>query len=159
MRISAYLAAFFLALTTYRKLLLAEYDIGYFEYGYAIVEALVMGKVILIGEALGLGQRFDERPLAISTLWKTLAFGVFVALFSVLEHSVDALAHGRSLATAVYHLAGKQGYELLARVIVTLVALAPLFAFLETGRIPGEGKLNDLFFRRRPPSTGPIAAA
>jgi hypothetical protein len=139
-------------LTTYRKLLLAEHHIAYFEYGYAVVEALVMGKVILIGEALGLGRRFDEHPLAVSTLWKTLVYGSFVAIFAVLERFVGALVHGKSLASAIPQLAGNQGYELLARVIVTLVALVPLIAFLEIGRVLGEGKLNHLFFRRRLPS-------
>jgi hypothetical protein len=31
--------------------------------------------VILIGEILHLGERFHDRPLLVSTLWKTLMFG------------------------------------------------------------------------------------
>jgi hypothetical protein len=150
--ITLFLAAFFVALTTYRRLLLAEYNIGYFEYGYAIVEALVLAKVILIGEALGLGERYAERPLMVPVLWKTLVFGILIAIFSLLEHFVGARVHGEPLASALPSLKGPRGYELLARVMVTLIALVPLLAFRETERVLGEGKLFDLFFRRRGPS-------
>jgi len=151
--ISAFLAAFFIALTTYRTVLLAEYQVAYVRYGYAIVEALILGKVILIGEAIGIGRRFHDQPLMISTLWKTFTFGIFVALFAILEHLVESWIHGESLASAFPALAGKTGLDLLARVIVTLVAFIPLFAFRETGRVLGEGKLFELFFKRRPPTT------
>ena len=83
--IAAYLAAFFVSLTTYRKLVLAEYHIGYFEYGWALMEAIILAKVILIGELLHLGDLFHDRPLIVSTLWKSLAFGLLVAAFVVVE--------------------------------------------------------------------------
>ena len=70
--ISAFLAAFFVSLTTYRRLLLKEYDIDYYEYGYALVESIMLGKIILLGEAVHLGEHFRDGSLAISTLWKNL---------------------------------------------------------------------------------------
>jgi hypothetical protein len=48
--IAAYLAAFFVSFTTYRKLVLAEYHVGYFAYGWALMEAMILAKVILIGQ-------------------------------------------------------------------------------------------------------------
>jgi len=151
--ISAFLAAFFVSLTTYRRLLLEEYNIDYYEYGYAVLEALVLGKVILLGEAFHLGERFHERSLVLSTLWKTLVFSLLVAIFSVLEHFIGAVVHGRPLASALPQLAGSHLYELLARVVVTLVAFVPLFAFRELGRVLGPGRLFELFFRRK---SGPV---
>lgn len=47
-----YLAALFGAFTTYRLLLSAEYRIAYFRYGYALVEAMVLAKVIVVGRML-----------------------------------------------------------------------------------------------------------
>jgi hypothetical protein len=77
---AAFLACFFVSLTTYRKLVLAEYQIGYFEYGWALLQALILSKVILIGEALHIGERFQGRPLIVSTLWKSLVFALFAAV-------------------------------------------------------------------------------
>jgi len=146
--ISAFLAAFFVSLTTYRRLLLKQYDIDYYEYGYALIESIMMAKIILLGEAFHLGEHFRDRSLAISTLWKTAVFSIVVALFTVLEHFVGALVHGRPLASALPQLSGPGLYEMLARIVVALVAFIPLFAVRELGRVFGEGKLFELFFRR-----------
>src|SRR5205809_724767 len=49
-----YLSFFLGAFLWYRRLILAEYHIAYSHYGFAIIEALIMAKVILIGDALRL---------------------------------------------------------------------------------------------------------
>jgi hypothetical protein len=144
--IAAYLAAFFLSFTTYRKLVLAEYHVGYFAYGWALMEAMILAKVILIGQVMHLGDRFRDRPLIVSTLWKSIVFSLLVALFVVLEHVVAALLHHRSIASE-FQLTGGQGYEMLARVQLMLVAFVPFFAFREISVVLGEGKLLELFFQ------------
>jgi hypothetical protein len=55
--LTAYLAFFFCALSTYSMLLLGKSHISYFTYGTALINALVIVKVILIGDALHAGQR------------------------------------------------------------------------------------------------------
>jgi hypothetical protein len=69
-----YLGLLMGAFNTYRWLLLAEYHVGYFVYGYSLVEALVLAKVIIIGESLGIGERFADRPLIVPTHYKTMLF-------------------------------------------------------------------------------------
>lgn len=145
---AAYLAAFFVSFTTYRKLVLAEYHLGYFAYGWALMEAMILAKVILIGQFLHLGDRFRDRPLILSTLWKSIVFGLLVAVFVVLEHVVTALLHHRPVASE-FQLTGGQGYEMLARVQLMLVAFVPFFAFREISAVLGEGKLIELFFHGR----------
>ena len=158
--IAGFLAAFFVSLTTYRRLLMEEYHIAYYEYGYSIIESLVLAKVILLGEAFHLGERYREASLMVSTLWKTLVFAILVIVFSVVEHLLGALIEGKSLASVLPQLtAGPRLYEVLARAQVTLVALVPLFAFREVGRVMGPGKLYKLFFKRGsiPPEESPSA--
>jgi hypothetical protein len=145
--VTVFLLFFFGSITTYRRLILAEYQIAYLDYGWALVKALILGKVILIGQLLHLGERFRNRPLLVSILWKTLAFALFIAAFGVLEHVVSALLHHRPLASE-FEFNGPQGYELLARVQLEAVGLVPLIAFLELGRVLGEGKLHTLLLRR-----------
>ena len=48
--ISLYLAFFFCAVTTYRMLLLNDFHDAYFNYISGLINALVIAKVILIGE-------------------------------------------------------------------------------------------------------------
>lgn len=75
-------------------------------------------------------------------------FGLLVAVFVVLEHVASALLHHRPVASE-FQFTGGQGYEMLARVQLMLVAFVPFFAFREISAVLGEGKLIDLFFRGR----------
>ncbi|MFO0952109.1 MAG: hypothetical protein U0835_13365 [Isosphaeraceae bacterium] len=145
-----YLAAFLGAFTTYRRLVLNEYNIPYLHYGYSLIEALILSKVIVFGSALKIGERFRGRPLIVPTLYKTVSFGVLVVAFSVLEHVVEGWFHGKTTLAAWNAILEQGTWELLARVLVVVVALVPLFAVWETGRAMGEGKLWELFFQRGP---------
>ena len=58
----AYLALMLGAFTTYRRLVLAQAGISYAHYGAGIIEAAVVAKVILIGQALGVGKRLEVSP-------------------------------------------------------------------------------------------------
>ena len=147
--ITLYLALFLGALTVYRRLILAEFGVAYLNYGFALIEALIIAKVILIGKAFGLGRRFDDAPLVVSTLYKSALFGVFVFLFGILEHVVEGLYHRKDWAAILDGLTELGMYELLARVLMLIIAFIPFFAFWEIGRVLGPRKLSALFFSRR----------
>jgi hypothetical protein len=53
----------------YRRLTLAEFGLTYLHYGFAFIEALIIAKVILIGDAFRLGRRFEDRLLSFP--WST----------------------------------------------------------------------------------------
>ena len=150
--VTVFLLFFFGSIITYRRLILAAHDISFSDYSWALLKALVLGKVILIGEFLGLGERFRDRPLLVSILWKTLAFALFSVACAVLERVVTALIHHRPLASE-FEFSGPQGYELLARIQLQVVGLVPLVAFLELARVLGEGKLRALLLRGPAAST------
>ncbi len=144
----AYLATFLGALTLYRRLVLDAYQINYFHYGYSLVEALILAKVIVFGSALGIGERFRGRPLIIPTLYKTVCFSLLVLAFSILEHLIEGWIHGKTTRTAWDALLDQGVWEILARALVILLAFVPMFAVWETGRALGDGVLLELFFRR-----------
>ncbi|MGE5444937.1 MAG: hypothetical protein ACM3SR_10120 [Ignavibacteriales bacterium] len=144
-----YLALFFGLFTWYRRLVLAEYHIAYLNYSFSVIEALVLAKIIMIGDVLKLGRGLQGRPLIFPTLYNTVVFSVWVWLFAVLEHMVDGLLRGKGLAGGFDEIMGRGKYELLARCMVVFFAFIPFFAFRELGRVLGEGKLRELFFRRR----------
>src|SRR5580692_2307483 len=72
--IAGYLAFFFCALSTYTTLLLRKYDLddNYLNYGFAIINALVIGKVILIAQMAHLGRGYETKPLYQSVLYKSV---------------------------------------------------------------------------------------
>jgi hypothetical protein len=142
--ISLYLAFFFCAIATYSLLLLNQFHVSYFIYGTALINALVMAKVILIGEYAHLGKKHESKPLFQSALYKALLFSVLVFGFHIVEEAIKRRWHGENFATA-YH--GIHINELLARSVIVFCAFLPLFAFRELRRVLGEQQFWSLFFR------------
>jgi len=147
--ITVYLALFLGAFTSYRRLILAEFGVTYLHYGIALIEALIIAKVILIGQAVGLGKWAESKPLIVSVIYKSVLFGVFVFLFGVLEHVVDGLLHKKDWTSILHGLTDIGLYELLARMIMLIIAFVPFFAFWEIGRVLGPHKLSAIFFSKR----------
>ena len=145
----AYLTLVFAAFTQYRRFVLAAYDITYTNYGVALIEALILAKVIMIGAVFRLGRGLEQKPLIYPTLLKTVVFSLFVGVFTLIEHGIKGLWRGKGLAGGLVDLLGKGHHELLAGCLVTFVAFIPFFAFRELGRVLGEDKIRVLFFRRR----------
>jgi hypothetical protein len=146
--IAIYLAVMLGAFTWYRRFVLSEAGVSYIHYGAAVIEALILAKVILIGQALGLGRRFEDSPLILSVLFKSLVFGVFIGIFGVLEHVVEGLVHRDSWDQIARTLASAGRDEILARTVMIIVTLIPFFAFWETDRVLGDHKLFAMFFRK-----------
>jgi hypothetical protein len=144
---TVFLLAVLIAFVNYRTLALEEYDVAVLQYGWAVVEAMILGKLVLIGEMLHLGKRFEHMPIAVSVLWKTLVFMVFVAAFMVAEHAVKALIHHKSLGEEL-GLNRIVELEMLARLQLLFVAFLPLFTYRELGRVMGQERLDALLFRR-----------
>lgn len=63
-----YLWFFLGSFTTYRRLVLAETGVTYLHYGIALIEALVIAKVIPVGRMFGFTRRFDQQPLIVPVI-------------------------------------------------------------------------------------------
>jgi hypothetical protein len=142
--ISLYLAFFFCAIATYSMLLLNQFHVSYFIYGTALINALVIAKVILIGEYARLGKKHESKPLFQSAFYKAFLFGLLVFAFHIVEEAIKRRWHGENFATAFY---GIRVNELLARSVVVFCTFLPLFAFRELRRVLGEENFWSLFFR------------
>jgi hypothetical protein len=143
-----YLTLVFAAFTQYRRFLLAAHDITYTNYWFALIEALILAKVIMIGDAVRLGRGLEQKPLMVPTLYKTVIFTLFVGAFTVLEHAIKGLWTGMGFMGGVAEFLGK-GHELLANCLVVFAAFIPFFAVKELQRVFGKDELRALFFRRR----------
>ena len=140
---------FFWTFTMYRRLILDEYHIGYLHYSYNFLEAFILAKLILIGQAFKLGERFSNQPLIIPTLYKTIVFSIFVLAFTIIEEFALGSIKGENFE-AIYTKFIAIGFdETIARVLVMFFVFIPFFAFLEIGRIMGDDKLYILFAHKQ----------
>jgi hypothetical protein len=144
--IAAYLALCFGAVATYR-LFLPEPPASYAAaYGFALIKALVLAKVILLGQSFAFTRLFEDRALLVSTAYKVAIFSLLAFAFETVEHLFSVL-RGRELSEVI-HDAVQHGKVLMARTLVVIVALVPFFALREVSRVLGEGRLADLFLHR-----------
>jgi hypothetical protein len=139
-----YLAFFFCSLELYSVLLLRDFHVKYLNFGFALINALVIAKVILLGEYARIGRKYEERPLILSAAYKAILFVVLVFVFHLVEDLVKRLLHNGHFAGA---LAQVRVNDLLGRGIIVFCTFLPLFAFRELRRVLGEKKFMDLFFR------------
>lgn len=143
-----FVAPFLLALAAYRIFLQGERENPYLEFGMALVSALVLSKIILIGDLLKLGSRIGNRPLFIVTICKSALFGVYYLLFRLLEAGVRGLFHRESFLHAVreqiVHTDG-----LAIPLLFVFFAFIPFFALRETQHVIGEERFRHLFFGTR----------
>ena len=141
--LSLNLAFFFCALVTYNMFLLNEYQVKYWNYGFALINALVITKVIMIGEYAKLGRMHENKSLFVSAVWKAFVFGLLVYAFHIVEEVIKRLIHGADLAKASREI---RFDGLAARSIVVFCVFIPLFAFREIRRVIGEDEFRTLLF-------------
>jgi hypothetical protein len=140
-----YLAFFFCALVTYSMLLLKEHHVTYLtSYAFAVINALVVAKVILIGDYMHLGKKYEARPLLQSAVVKAFLFSLLVLVFHIVEEVIKRMVHGADIASASRDIRIE---ELLARILVVFCTFIPLFGFRELRRVIGEEEFNSLVFR------------
>ena len=138
-----YLAFFFVALAVYDMLLLRRYSVEYLTITFALLNAAVITKVIMIGEYAKLGRRHEDKALLISAVWKAFVFGLLVFAFHVIEEVIKRLIHGEDMARASRELRLEQ---FAGRAIVVFCVFVPLFAFREFRRAMGEEEFRSLVF-------------
>jgi hypothetical protein len=144
-----YLAFFFGGFANYRRLILAQYDISYQDYGISVIEGLVLAKVIVVAEKLGLGRGFEGKRLIVPTLYKGFLFSVCAGLFNVIESMIRSFISGKGPAGAIDDFISQFNYELFAGGLVVFLAFIPFFAIRELNSVLGKGTLFKLFFQRR----------
>jgi len=149
--LALYLFAFLAALAGYRAVLLGEGGAGAWPLFHCAVEALVLAKVMLIGNALKLGERFFQRRVISKIVGRALAFAAFALLFSACEELATGWLRGRTSAEMWHELQNFGLRLILARGVVLFIFFIPLFLLWEISRALGEGKLLALVLAPPPP--------
>ena len=144
--ISVYLWMFFAAFGLYKRELLHQQDDSLWQQGFAILNALIFGKVLLIAQALKLGKRLERLAPVWSVLGKSLIFAILLIVFHLAEEAIRLWFKGQPVSTAFAEFAGTP-FGLWTYAAIFFVVLIPLLAFQEAARILGSGPLWHLFLR------------
>jgi len=121
---------------------------NYQAHFFAFINALILAKVLLIGEDLHLGNRFRDAPLVYSILYKCLVFTIFFICVHILERVITGVWNGRTVAQSLSTIGGGSLKGILSLGATFFVALIPFFAFREISRVIGPRELWSLLLSR-----------
>lgn len=152
--ISFYLWVVFGLFLLYKSVLLAEEHISFAASGFAVVNALALGKIMLLAQDLHFGERYNDAPLIYPTLFKSVAFAAVLGCFKILEEAAIGWYHGRSFHESIVGIGGGTIKGILSLMAILAVLLIPFFAFTELRRFFGEDELRRLLFTSRHPAGG-----
>jgi hypothetical protein len=148
--ISAFFGLFFFSFATYKMYLLHQFGNAQFVYVSALVNTLVLAKVILLGGFVRVGKVLDHMPLLISSIYKAAFFALLVAAFHWIEEFVKEAFHS-GLADAFRETLEATSWPLLGLTVICFCLFIPFFALWEVRRVMGDGPFTDLFVRNTRP--------
>jgi hypothetical protein len=143
-----YLWVLFALFALHNTIVLAEHHLNYPAQGFAIVNALVLAKVMLLAEAFHLGSRFNDKALVYSIVYKAFAFSVVLIGFHLLERVLVGVFEGKTVAQSFPSIGGGSLKGIVSVGTIVFVALIPFFTFQEVSRVIGKAELWSLIFRR-----------
>jgi hypothetical protein len=146
LQIFIYLLLCFAILEIHKIFILHQYQIEYRPHGVALVEALVLSKVMLTVDHLMSLERYRNRPLIYPVMIRLAATLVALILFDLAELLVKGALHG-DLFGDFPALRGPLGMIALVGENVPILAILLLFyAFREVRRFVGRRWMHELFF-------------
>ncbi|WP_431284783.1 hypothetical protein ACQW02_08225 [Humitalea sp. 24SJ18S-53] len=128
-------------------LLLSNYPMQLFNFVFATTLALIIGKAVLLANAMPLLRRFDASPLIMPVLFKTVVYSIAALILQVLERLVEYWVGGGHLVGTLRHLTDGVSWNRFAAVhLWTTVLLLIYTAANETNARLGKGVLFRMFF-------------
>jgi hypothetical protein len=140
----------FIVFTT--NLLLAEYAVAVSSFMLATVGALVVGKAVLVANAMPLLRRYDRTPLIRPILFKTAFYWVIVFFARLLERFVHfSLIERNPPGDFIAYLITNFSWHRFSAVSLWIFVLFLIYVTAsEVSHLFGRGELRRLFFTSRP---------
>jgi len=147
--IAIYLWAMFGILALHEAILAKEHGLDYHFYGFAIINSLVLGKVVLVADGLHFANWYKNGRVVYAIVCKAVAFAALLIVFDVAEELIVGLVTGKALAASLPSIGGGDLRGVVFVWVILAVALLPFFAFREVDAALGGHKLRSMILARR----------
>jgi hypothetical protein len=135
--------------SVYRSLVLTERNLIYHE-GFAVINALLLAKVVLVAEFFQVANSLKHKPLVYPIVFKSAVFCAVLMCFYIIEEMLVGVWHGKTIAASFPEIGGEGWKGILVVGTILFVVLIPFFAYRELARVLGKDELHSLIFRRGP---------
>ncbi len=142
---------FFFAMTlfklTFGWMMRAEGGPELMTFTRIIIVSLVIGKIMLIADAMPFLNKFSTRPLIYNTVWKTSIYSLFGFLFIFLEKFFHFVFKYHNWGTSWLRMMDETPWPRFWTAQIWLVLLFLFFVvFRELHIALGKGKMREIFF-------------
>jgi hypothetical protein len=142
-------AGFNLILLT-TNLILEQYGVQFSSFLIATTSALVVGKAVLVANALPFFRRLDTAPLIRPVLFKSGIYFAVVGAVRFLEKLIEFLVHGGALRELPDYVATHFTWGQFFAVQIWILVLFLIYTFItELNLLFGDGELARLLFTWR----------
>jgi hypothetical protein len=133
--------------SVFRSLVLNERNLVYHQ-GFAIINAFLLAKVVLIAEFFRVADNLKNRPLVYPIAFKSAVFSAILICFHIIEETLVGMWHGKTITASIPEIGGEGWKGTLVIGSILFVALIPFFAYRELARVLGKEQLHSLVFWR-----------
>lgn len=139
-----------IVLTT--NLILADYSVAFASFMLATAGALVVGKSVLVANAMALLRRYDRGPLIQPILFKTVFYWAIVFIARLLEHFIRFwLIEHNPVSDFLPHMIATFSWHRFAAIQIWILVLFLIYVTAsELNHLFGEGELRRILLTHRP---------
>jgi hypothetical protein len=157
---TAFFAVGFNLIVYTADLILADYLLSFGSFIVATTAALVVGKAVLVANAMPFLRRFDTAPLIRPVLFKTLVYWLVVFLVRFLEKLVEYVIAGGTVSGIQDYVVTHFTWHRFAAIQIWIFVLFLIYTSVaELNARLGDGELMKIFFKRRLLETRPSTLA
>ncbi|WP_114947971.1 hypothetical protein [Microvirga calopogonii] len=138
-----------LAISSLHKSLILEESGLPYRQSFAIMNALVLAKILFVAEELKVGERYEREPLIYAMVFKAAVYSVLLAACEILEGLAVGYFRSKTIAESLSDVGGGTSFGILTTTLLLFVALFPFFGFRELCAVIGEPELHRLLFVKR----------
>ena len=132
------------------QLILADYLIHFANFALVTMSALIVGKAVLVANALPFFRRFDTAPIVQPVLFKTLIYCAIVFLVRLLERLVKYWLGGGTFSGIPEYMANHFSWNRFIAIQIWVFVLFLVYTIgSELNSLFGNGELAKILFTRR----------
>jgi hypothetical protein len=146
--IFAYLWLLLGLFSVHKSIVLNQPNLIYHQ-GFAVINAALLAKVILVAEMLHVADNLNNRPLIYPIIFKSAIYSIILVSFYIIEETLIGMWLGKTAMESVPDVGGGSLKGSLVVGLMMFVVLIPFFALKELSRDLGDDRFYELFFVRR----------